>query len=117
MRNEPERVARLRRNGAAFLAGARARGLDTATSVGAAVVPVVVGNSPHASLMAQRLLERGFNVVPAIFPGVPENLARLRFFLTSGHTAEQIESVLDATAEELAIVRSQPSLIRAMGRT
>ena len=61
--------------------------------------------------MSERLLARGFNVVPAFFPGVAENQARLRFFLTSQHTPEQIESVLDVVADELAEVRSGPPLV------
>ena len=114
MQREPERIAALRRNGAAFVAGARARGLDVGLSAGASIVPVIVGNSPHAVILAQRLLERGYNLVPAIFPGVAENQARLRFFLTSQHSQEQIDGVLDATAEELDRVRREPSFIKAM---
>jgi 8-amino-7-oxononanoate synthase len=114
MRREPERIARLRRNGAAFLEGARQRGLDVGPSMGAAIVPIVTGNSPHAVVLAHRLLERGYNLVPAIFPGVAENQARLRFFLTSQHTVEQIDGVLDATAEELERIRREPSFIKAV---
>ena len=114
MQREPERVAALRRNGTAFVAGARARGLDVGPSIGAAIVPVIVGNSPDAVILAQRLLERGYNLVPAIFPGVAENQARLRFFLTSQHSQEQIDAVLDTTAEELERIRREPSFIKAV---
>ena len=114
MRNEPWRVAKLRENGLAFVAGAKSRGLDIGPSLGAAIVPVIVGNSPQAVILSQRLLDRGYNLVPAIFPGVAENQARLRFFLTSQHTIEQITSVLDVTAEELARVRSEPSFIKTV---
>ncbi|WP_421998994.1 aminotransferase class I/II-fold pyridoxal phosphate-dependent enzyme [Reyranella sp.] len=111
MREEPWRVAKLRENGRAFLQGARARGLDTGPSIGAAVVPIMIGNSPHAVILSQRLLARGFNIVPAFFPGVAENQARLRFFLTSQHTAAQIDSALDAVADELEKVRNGPPLV------
>ena len=114
MQREPWRIVALRRNGAAFVAGARERKLDVGPSVGAAIVPVIVGNSPDAVILAQRLLERGYNLVPAIFPGVAENQARLRFFLTSRHSQEQIDGVLDATAEELERIRREPSFIRAV---
>jgi 8-amino-7-oxononanoate synthase len=114
MQEEPWRVANLRKNGAAFAAAARARGLDIGLSTGASIVPVIVGNSPHAVILSQRLLDRGYNVVPAIFPGVAENQARLRFFLTSQHGPQQIEGVLNSTAEELAKVRSEPSFIKAV---
>jgi 7-keto-8-aminopelargonate synthetase-like enzyme len=101
----------LRENGRAFLRGAKARGLDTGLSIGAAVVPIMIGNSPHAVILSERLLERGFNIVPAFFPGVAENQARLRFFLTSQHTSEQIDNVLDAVVEELSKVRNGPPLV------
>ena len=95
----------------AFAAGARRRGFDIGPTIGASVVPIIVGNSPHAVMLSQRLLARGYNVVPAIFPGVPENQARLRFFITSEHTLEQIEGALDAVTEELAVLRNAPSLV------
>jgi 8-amino-7-oxononanoate synthase len=115
MRREPWRTAALRVNGKAMLDGARKRGLDAGLSIGASVVPVITGNSLHAVTLSARLLTRGYNVVPAIFPGVAENQARLRFFMTARHTPEQIEGVLDAVAEELPRVRSGPSVVDILG--
>jgi 7-keto-8-aminopelargonate synthetase-like enzyme len=116
MRAEPERLHRLRDNGQYFLSGAKARDLDTGLSIGAAIVPVIIGNSAQAIILADRLLARGFNIVPAIFPGVAENQARLRIFITSQHSAGQIDSVLDAIAEELKIVRSGPSFVSMVAK-
>lgn len=98
---EPERVARLQANGTLFLELAKAAGLDTGTSWGTAVTPIVVGDSVRTLLLAQRLLDRGYNAFPIIPPGVPERSARLRFFLSSEHTEEQIRGVVAATREEL----------------
>jgi 7-keto-8-aminopelargonate synthetase-like enzyme len=114
MRDEPWRIEKLRRNGLTFVAAAKARGLDTGLSCGASIVPIIVGNSPFAVILSQRLLDRGYNLVPAIFPGVAENQARLRFFLTSEHTTEQMEGVLDAVVDELAKIQSGPSLIEVV---
>jgi 8-amino-7-oxononanoate synthase len=114
MQREPERVAALRRNGRLMLEGAKARGLDTGHSIGAAVVPVIVGSSPNTVILAERLLQRGYNVAPAIFPGVAENQARLRFFITARHTPEQIYSALDAVAHELALIRNAPSFVKVV---
>ena len=111
MMREPWRAAALRRNGLFLLEQARARGLDTGLSIGASVVPVIVGNSPHTMMLSERLLERGFNVVPAVFPGVAENQARLRFFVTSEHTPEKIANAIDAVAEELPKIRSGTSFV------
>lgn len=114
MMREPERAAALRRNGRSLLAKARSRGLDTGLSIGASVVPVIVGNSGQTIMLSEQLLKRGFNVVPAVFPGVAENQARLRFFVTSEHTPVQIDSVIDAVAEELPSIRSNSSIVGAI---
>lgn len=110
LRREPERVARLAANGQLFLAEARAAGLDPGTSAGYAVVPAIVGDSARAAMLADRLLRRGVNALPIIFPAVPEKSARLRFFITSEHTAEQIRSAVLATAEELGAMGTKPVL-------
>ncbi len=114
MRREPWRLEKLRENGRAFLAGAKARGLDTGLSIGASVVPIIVGNSPNAVILSHRLLARGYNVIPIIFPGVAENQSRLRFFITSRHTPKHIDGVLDAIAEELPEIRKAPSFINVV---
>jgi 7-keto-8-aminopelargonate synthetase-like enzyme len=116
MQNETWRLEKLRQNGQLFLARAKAHGLDTGLSLGAAIIPIIVGSSPHAVILTERLLARGYNVAPAIFPGVAENQARLRFFMTSRHTPEQIESVLETVADELPKVRSSPSLVDIIAR-
>jgi len=107
MEREPERVRRLAENGRRFLTAARAAGLDTGPSAGLSVVPVIVGDSIAAATLSNRLLARGINALPIVFPAVAEKSARLRFFITSDHTAEQIDRAVAATAEELARLREQ----------
>lgn len=103
---EPDRVARLRRNGHLFLDLAREAGLDTGLSEGHSVVPVLVGDSLRAVRLSNDLLAAGINVLPIIHPAVPEGQARLRFFITSEHTQEQIRETVEKTAELLgALVR------------
>jgi 7-keto-8-aminopelargonate synthetase-like enzyme len=102
LRNEPARVEQLQRNGRLFLDHARARGLDTGAGIGAAISPILVGDSLKAVMLSQRLLQQGINVLPIIHPAVPERAARLRFFVTAAHTPEQIERAVAHTAEELA---------------
>ncbi len=99
---EPHRVARLHENGGAFLAAARAAGLDCGASAGLAVIPVIIGDSIRCVLAADRLGARGIHVMPVIPPGVPEKLARLRFFVTASHGAEDIETAVRETAAVLA---------------
>lgn len=101
LKNEPERVARIYRNGQMFLEKAKANGLDTGTSAGFSVVPVIVGDSLRAVELSNRLFQAGINALPIIHPAVPERLARIRFFLTSEHTEAQISRAVEATARLL----------------
>ena len=101
MRAEPWRVARLQENSARFLAAARAHGLDTGPSIGAAIVPIMTGSSIVAARAADRLFDLGVNVQPIIYPAVPEQAARLRFFLSEQHEPEQLERVVAQVADVL----------------
>jgi 7-keto-8-aminopelargonate synthetase-like enzyme len=96
---EPERIHRLRANGALFLELAQKAGLDTGLSLGYSVVPVIVGDSMRAARLSNDLLAAGVNALPIIHPAVPEGQARLRFFITSEHTPEQIEEAVRQTAD------------------
>ncbi|MBT9386514.1 aminotransferase class I/II-fold pyridoxal phosphate-dependent enzyme [Pseudooceanicola sp. CBS1P-1] len=101
LEQEPERCARLRENGAYFAARAAELGLNTGTGQGFGIMPVMVGASPVAVKLSERLLEAGVNVAPVTFPGVPMNAARLRFFLSSDHTEAQIDQGLRALRQAL----------------
>ncbi|WP_104662796.1 aminotransferase class I/II-fold pyridoxal phosphate-dependent enzyme [Ensifer adhaerens] len=101
LEREPSRTAALRRNGALFLKLAKEAGLDTGLSSGFSVVPVLVGDSLRAVQLSNDLLAEGLNALPIIHPAVPEGLARLRFFITSDHTEEQIRRTVTLTAERL----------------
>lgn len=106
MNEEPDRVTRIKANGHRFLEKAKAAGLDTGPSDGYSVIPVMVGDSVQAAMLGNALLEDGINALPIIFPAVAENAARLRFFITSEHTAEQIDRAVTATAEKLQTIRA-----------
>jgi 8-amino-7-oxononanoate synthase len=102
LEREPERVARLHANARLFLQLAREAGLDTGPSGGSAIVPVILGNSLNALKLSRALFARGINVQPILYPAVEERAARLRFFITSRHTADQIRRTVTALQEELA---------------
>ena len=106
MREEPWRVAKLQANAAHFLERARALGLDTGASIGAAIVPVMTGSSIVAARAADRLFDIGINVQPIIYPAVPEQAARLRFFLSELHETEQLDRVAEAVAGVVAELRT-----------
>jgi 8-amino-7-oxononanoate synthase len=104
MQSEPWRVARLNANAALFLREARAAGLNTGSSIGAAIVPVIIGSSIRVSRVADLLFRRGVNVQPILHPAVPEGSARLRFFLSSLHTEEQIRRAVSETVAAIGEV-------------
>ena len=112
LRAEPGRVARLRERSKLFLELAKAQGINTGMSQDSPVVPVIVGDSQKCMALSQRLFDRGISVMPIIFPAVPEDAARLRFFLSCTHTAEQIRTTVDAVAEELAVLDQESNPIK-----
>jgi len=102
VRREPERVARLHANGAAFVREAKALGLDTGRSAGIGMVPIMVGASTRAAKAVTRMFERGINCSLIIYPGVPLNAGRLRFFVTSETSAADIRTAVATAKEEIA---------------
>lgn len=96
--NEPQRVAKVQANSKLFLKLAKAAGLNTGFSNDTPVVPVIIGNSLNALRLSRALFEDGINVQPILYPAVEEKAARLRFFITSMHTDEQIHRTVDAVA-------------------
>ncbi len=104
LKREPERVARLQQRSRLFLQCARERGLNTGMSKDSPVIPIIVGESIKSVILSQNLFKRGINVPFMFYPSVPQNAARLRFFITCNHTEEQIRFTIDALAEELSLM-------------
>lgn len=103
LKKEPQRVTRLHELSSLFFRLARERGLNTgACSSGSPVIPVIVGDSIKAIRLSQALLRQGIDALPMVYPAVPDNAARLRFFVNCTHTPEQIRMALDVVAPELA---------------
>jgi len=99
VRDEPDRLERLHRNGEAFLELAKKAGLDTGPALGTPIVPVMLGSSRAAVTASVMLSAQGINANPILYPAVPEGEARIRFFLSSEHTIEQLEHTIDTLAE------------------
>lgn len=95
---EPWRVAKLQANARLLRDLCRARGFDTGHSAGLGIVPVLLGSSVRAVRVSAALAERGVNALPIIFPAVPEQSARLRFFLSAEHEEADIRATADALA-------------------
>jgi 8-amino-7-oxononanoate synthase len=99
---QPQRVAQLGKLSALFLQCAKKHGLNTGSSAGTPVIPIIVGNSVKSLRLARALFDRGINVQPILHPAVPEHAARLRFFITTNHSEAQIRDTVNAIAHELA---------------
>jgi 8-amino-7-oxononanoate synthase len=108
---EPERVATLQARSRFFLDRLRERGIDTGQSQGSAVVPCIVPSSVDCLRLAQALYDRRINVQPILYPAVEENLVRLRFFVSSGHTEADLVATADAVRDELTAIN--PRHLRA----
>jgi 7-keto-8-aminopelargonate synthetase-like enzyme len=98
---EPQRVEKLRENSKLFLEEAKKRGLNTGDSAQTPVVPIILGNSMVALRLADRMVNRGVNVLPILYPAVEEAAARLRFFINSTHSEEQILFAVQTVEEGL----------------
>jgi 8-amino-7-oxononanoate synthase len=94
LKNEPERVARIRDNADFMRQGLRDLGFDTGLSE-TAIIPVILDDERTAALMAGRLRDMGIFVCPILFPAVPLGSARLRICVTAGHSIEDLEFALD----------------------
>lgn len=101
LHTETDRVTQLQRNGAYFLKRAQEKGINTGTSTGLAIVPAITGSSIKATRLSSSLLARGIHVQPILYPAVPEKSARLRFFMSSQHTEDELGHTVDVLSEEL----------------
>jgi 8-amino-7-oxononanoate synthase len=99
---EAERVGRLQRNAARLVARLRGHGLDVGGAGPSAVVPVILGDSARALRWSQDLLARGYCVPPLMYPAVEEDRARLRLFVSAGHSDADLDGVADAIATLIA---------------
>jgi 8-amino-7-oxononanoate synthase len=93
----PEKVQNLKKNGTAFLEEANANGLDTGSSAGYSIIPIITRSSIKAARLANALFEEGINVQPIFYPAVEEKMARLRFFISAEHTIEHIQYTVKET--------------------
>lgn len=102
MKADPSPVAAVQARGEQFLRLARAAGLDVATSIGLAVIPVITGSSLKATQLSAALFQHGVNAQPILYPAVPEKAARVRFFVSCLHSEQQIADTVALVARELA---------------
>ncbi|MGF6574262.1 8-amino-7-oxononanoate synthase [Paraburkholderia fungorum] len=99
MRAEPERARRVVENANYFREQAARASLNVGASAGSAVIPVMLPDAEMALWMAARMFDNNIFTFPMIFPVVPRDAARLRFFVNTAHTREQIDRTIRLLAE------------------
>ncbi|MCC5824040.1 MAG: aminotransferase class I/II-fold pyridoxal phosphate-dependent enzyme [Planctomycetes bacterium] len=93
--DEPQRVERLRRNVAKVRKDLAAAGFEVMDSP-TAICPIIVGDTAKAIAMSKKLLDKGVFVIGFGYPVVPEGTARLRIQMSSAHTDEHIDRLVEA---------------------
>ena len=106
IKNDSSSIQRLHNNSKLFLSLAKEIGLDTGSSHNTPVVPVIVGDSLKCLKLSQELLSVGVNVRPIVYPAIPNNASRLRFFISATHTDVQISFTVNETAKILHQISS-----------
>ncbi len=93
LHQEPERVAKIKRNGDFLRSGLQELGYDTGLSE-TAVIPVILKDEATTALFARKLRDFGIIAAPVMFPAVAQGQARLRLCVTAAHTTEHLSFVL-----------------------
>ncbi|MFK4306533.1 MULTISPECIES: aminotransferase class I/II-fold pyridoxal phosphate-dependent enzyme [unclassified Bacillus (in: firmicutes)] len=75
--------------------------LDTVSQI----VPVLVGDDKKTASVTSWLMERGLFTAAFISPGVPVNKGRLRIGVTSSHSLEECQKVVDLLIEAKEIFK------------
>ena len=61
-----------------------------------AIIPVMLYDEYLAVRIAENLYKNGIYVIPFSFPVVPRGKARIRVQISTGHTIEDIDRLLEA---------------------
>lgn len=98
LKDEPDRVDRLKRKSALFRDAARAAGLNPGNAIGEAVVPLMFDTPEQTMMVSQTLLEAGIYAPPIVQVGVPKDQPRIRFFFSAEHRDQDILRAIDVAA-------------------
>ncbi len=94
MREEPERVQRLKAIGERMRRELRGMGYNIGHSV-SPIIPIIIGGNDRVLLTWRSLFDAGVFVNPVLSPAVPEGMELLRTSYMASHTDPQIDRVLE----------------------
>lgn len=95
LKNHPELISKMQENAAYFLHNINELGLDSGMSKNTPIIPIIIGDSQSTIEASYQLFQNGICAPPIIAPGVTENQARIRFFITALHHKEQIDRCME----------------------
>jgi glycine C-acetyltransferase len=87
-------LSRLRENTGYFRERLTAQGFTLAPGEHP-IIPIMLGEAPRATRMADALLQRGVYVVGFTYPVVPQGKARIRTQMSAAHSREDLDFALD----------------------
>lgn len=100
---EPHRVAQLHSRVSIFHKLAREAELNIGdANEASAVLPVIVGRPDRTIALSRALMEKGILALPIGYPAVSKTKARIRFFISCGHTDDDISRAVEIVSDELA---------------
>lgn len=95
IQNEPWRRAQLLTLISYFRNCCTQLGITTMADPLSPIQPIIVGSNEKSVLISQKLFEKGILVKPIRPPTVPKNTARLRISITTNHTKNDIDNLLE----------------------
>lgn len=78
-----------------FLSQLKELSIDTGLSSDTPIVPWIIGDSDKTLMISNKLFELGVNAMPIIYPAVNEEESRIRFFISSLHTKEDLDRTIE----------------------
>jgi glycine C-acetyltransferase len=97
MKQEPERLVRLKYNADRLKNGLLSLGFDIGQT-STPILPVITGSNESAYRLARHLFDAGVIALPVIPPAVPRGTARLRLCVTAAHADDDLDMALSAFA-------------------
>ena len=114
VRDEPERRLRVLQQSTWLRAALAAQGWDVGRSE-SQIIPLMVGETQQAVMLAERLFAQGFDVPAIRPPSVPAGQSRLRISLSAAHDATMLNNLAAAWHSSLAPLAGQRLNYRKRG--
>lgn len=92
---ESWRVNALQENSQILLNEFKSLGFDTGPSQHTPIIPIIMSSEKKILELSLHLKNQGIFAMPIIYPAVPKNESRVRFFVNSSHTKNDISRTVE----------------------